>query len=568
VARALLVATLAAFLAAKLYAIGHTVGDANIYLYLADRMADGLVPYRDFFHAHPPLHLLPGALLFRLGGGYTPWFAAAVPVAASFVTGVALHRAARTIGRAAPHANDDRPRKWGRVSSADAMGLLACFIYLFSFDVLRVSSHYVGASLAAMWLAVGLAQLARGRDSQAGVALALGAGTLLSVAPAGLALAALLAVADPRRALRFCVAGGGAFVVVNALGLFFAGGPYIDQVYLFHLGKGAAPSATGEVFGSILYGDTWLVFGGLAGVACFFMREGASSENASDRKASTQSLFRARVLDDLPLLAPGVAALASLAFLASLPRVFTYYFLPLFVCLAPLAGYGLATASREARALVFDRRISAAPVVATVVIILVAGLYAQRGEVASPGGETAAPVWRGSGIAPLDGIVRPLFWRDPPQSDDASGGRRTPTQALTQTPTPALSFSRYLWHEAERFDGAEALAREVRARSQSDETLFGDSTSAPLIALLAERRLALDEPDTNVMRFADPRALAKLLGRLEADPPQLVLIRPERGIGAIPAFGEWLRARYHSIHLDIDSGPKPHYELYERANSD
>ncbi|HUT58524.1 MAG TPA: hypothetical protein VNA25_11825, partial [Phycisphaerae bacterium] len=56
-------ALLLAFLALKAYGLQPAVGDENIYFYMSTRVADGLVPWRDFFFAHPPLHLLPGVVV-------------------------------------------------------------------------------------------------------------------------------------------------------------------------------------------------------------------------------------------------------------------------------------------------------------------------------------------------------------------------------------------------------------------------------------------------------------------------------------------------------------------------
>ena len=60
------------------------------------------------------------------------------------------------------------------------------------------------------------------------------------------------------------------------------------------------------------------------------------------------------------------------------------------------------------------------------------------------------------------------------------------------------------------------LAAYVRANTSPDETLTGASTLAPLVALLADRRMAAGEADTNTKRFAarsleEPEFLARIL---------------------------------------------------------
>ena len=61
---AILAVLLLPFLVLKSYGLNYAVSDENIYFYDAWLMTQGSFPYRDFFFAHPLLHLLPGWLLF------------------------------------------------------------------------------------------------------------------------------------------------------------------------------------------------------------------------------------------------------------------------------------------------------------------------------------------------------------------------------------------------------------------------------------------------------------------------------------------------------------------------
>lgn len=146
----------------KLYALEYAVSDENIYFYLASAMAHGKVPYRDFFHAHPhpPLHLYPLALVYKVQGGFSLLPARVLSGGAILLAGILIAR--------------------GQRRSSAAMGLIACALFLGSFDVLRVSTHYVGANLAAFWVALGLERFARVRDGQAALGFSLGGFTLLN----------------------------------------------------------------------------------------------------------------------------------------------------------------------------------------------------------------------------------------------------------------------------------------------------------------------------------------------------------------------------------------------------
>ncbi len=69
------------FLLIKSYCFHWQVSDENIYYYMAWAAVDhGALPYRDFFFAHPPLHLLPGIAAFALFG-FGPFTAPACPSA-------------------------------------------------------------------------------------------------------------------------------------------------------------------------------------------------------------------------------------------------------------------------------------------------------------------------------------------------------------------------------------------------------------------------------------------------------------------------------------------------------
>jgi hypothetical protein len=504
---------LVVFAALKLYSFHYATGDDNIYFYLAARGAEGAIPYRDFFFGHPPLHLLPGVLVFKLTGGFTLAAGRAIPMLATAIAGLFLYRIGRHRG--------------------PLEGVLACSLFLFSFDVLRISSHFVGASLSAMWVAIALERLCHHRDAQAALAFALGTFTLLSAAPAGLAVALVLLAADPKRALRFGAVGLAVFAALNLVCATTFGSVFFDQVYLYHLKKEAVPGDAAIVFATVVRFNTWLFFGALAGAAALLARLGESSRRrAPEPQPATAAPsvlgIRSALNEQLPLVAAAAAALASGVFLATIARAFTYYFEVLFVCLAPLAAFGLAEILRLVARALGNR------VAKTAINALLLGAIVAIGQLIHwlPSGShdtsRTSHTWKGSSVAGLDAVVRPLFWRD----HEIAG-------------TPYLAWTSYLWHEAQGFDAAEPLAQQVREGSQESDTIFGDSTSAPLIALLAGRRVALDEVDTNVMRFGTgAMPIEDLLRRLEAAPPRLIVTQLDRGIYSIREFRSWLRQHY------------------------
>src|SRR3989338_6281629 len=56
-----------AFLVFELANFSYTIGDENNYYYMAEVTRQGVIPYKDFFFAHPPLQLIPLALFSFFG---------------------------------------------------------------------------------------------------------------------------------------------------------------------------------------------------------------------------------------------------------------------------------------------------------------------------------------------------------------------------------------------------------------------------------------------------------------------------------------------------------------------
>src|SRR3989338_10215315 len=43
-------------------------GDEDVYYYMGKMISEGKIPYRDFFFAHPPLHIYLTALVYKVFG--------------------------------------------------------------------------------------------------------------------------------------------------------------------------------------------------------------------------------------------------------------------------------------------------------------------------------------------------------------------------------------------------------------------------------------------------------------------------------------------------------------------
>jgi len=119
----------------KLYSLNFVKGDEHMYFYMSLLVSKGEWPYRDFFFSH----IRPCSS--------TSW----ARCTSLFGYSLACRKAVLALGR---HGLGVYVYLLGRRLVGRSEGLLAVILFLFTFDVLRGSSHFTGANCA---LAFGLA---------------------------------------------------------------------------------------------------------------------------------------------------------------------------------------------------------------------------------------------------------------------------------------------------------------------------------------------------------------------------------------------------------------------------
>jgi hypothetical protein len=540
------------FLVLKSYSLHWEVGDENIYLYMAWATLDhGALPYRDYFFAHPPLHLLPGLPVFGLLG-FSPVTARLIPVGASLVSAVFVF----LIGH----------RRFGRLGA-----LAAVFGLLTAFSLLRASSHWTGINLAVMWSTVGLYFLFTRRAGWAGAMFALGVCTGNYVLP-GAVMAGLLALLDSRRAgLRFL----GGFIIpwagVQVAGLALGGGQYIDGVYRYHFLKPDKPGVARDMFfrvstdnfllhlGVLLapllaWWDRWLARGSRVGIDPI-----AEPDPAVDGLlARIWFGLRRALLQDGPRGLARIGALWTLGyllFIATLPRVFPFYFLLMFPGMALATGFlaervvrhgiGLAGRFRQRDESWWRSAGLIAGLLAFVVLAYLVRTPLQRGLLPNYVRSRPVPmVWSDSPL-PVNGLMRWCCWEETAEAYRGYG-----------------TVQEVLYHESRFFEAAEPLAEWVRRNTRPDQVLFGDSSVAGLVAVLSARRLAGDFADTNTLRFTSGVAAAgEVIAQIDRPDLAAVLVQGMPGrdrqgrtfwrygkFASLPAFRSWLERSFQPVH--------------------
>lgn len=115
------------------------------------------------------------------------------------------------------------------------------------------------------------------------------------------------------------------------------------------------------------------------------------------------------------------------------------------------------------------------------------------------------------------------------------------------------------------FDHAEIVAGHVRNSLKPEETIYGDFAIVPTIALLSARRIAGDEVDSSVMRFASGMyRLDGLLEKIENDHVRALLTRSHKDILSYPPMQEYVRTRFRLAETFPSSRGGSDVELWLR----
>jgi hypothetical protein len=340
-----------------------------------------------------------------------------------------------------------------------------------------------------------------------------------------------------RRALTLALWTAVPLLLVHVLFLLWAGRAYWEGVFAYHLhkpklGEGTLPH---ELL-LMLRRSNVLVVAVPAAIAAL---------GRGERRRSV--IVRLREEPRVQLAAFALASLAAtLLFVGATRAVFHYYFVMLMLGVAPLAGLAYGELTRRALAFARACREPSAPLarrthaLATLALLIfplsgqaLARLpAARRTQVPDASvGNPAARTWRPSPtLGPLNDVVRALFWRDEEQL-----GRVYPV------------VTRFLWDASQSFEITELFARYAREALPPGSTIFGDPTLVSAVALQSGRHLALDEADTNFMRFKSGATPSpRFIARLRAAPPALILFSIGEYMVMDDDFHAWMERDYET----------------------
>ncbi|MBI2675815.1 MAG: glycosyltransferase family 39 protein [Candidatus Aenigmarchaeota archaeon] len=212
----ILILFIAFFLAIKLPFVYYKFSDENVYFYMGKMIAEGLMPYRDFFYANPPFHIYFISLLVKVFDSNI--FALKLfPILESILISVMLFLILRKAG------------KW--------QALAASLLYLFSFAIITTSDYSTGVHLTSLLLVISVYLISNEKYHHAGLFAALSVLTKQYAAPAAIGLLIYLFLARRKKFFDFLVP----FIIVSAIThlAFFilAGQAYPNEIFFYHLLK-------------------------------------------------------------------------------------------------------------------------------------------------------------------------------------------------------------------------------------------------------------------------------------------------------------------------------------------
>ncbi len=515
------------FLALRAYALAPHPADEGIYFYGALRWSQGVWPYRDFFHAHPPLHLLPNALLFRVFGFGLLLAKAPTFLAAAFC-GVAAYLIVCQLGAARS------------LLSRQIAGVVAATALLFAESTLKAAATDTGIQQACAWVALAALLLTYNRCLAAGVAAAAAPLTLIQAGPAALVVVAASLLLGRKAAVRTFLGAATLFMGVHAVMWALAGTAFWQQVYGFHLEKVGAAGEGARHLGFVAYDNWTLIALAMAGALALLM--GPRRGRALGAVATCAAVFTVWAM-------------------VTRPRVFPFYFQPAFFPLSLLVGLGAAQVIEGTRSW-WQQRPRAwptphvwAPVAAMVLLLgpfhhpVANALSPRRAEQLASYAQSYQWI-NAPGVGPLNQLVSALFWQ----------------QGIRVAGQDANAVTQYLWQRSRWLDCHPDLVSAVAAHAQVNPqtSLLGDSTVAPLVALQAGVPIAGDLVDTNMQRLKTGNlTLTHIFSTLDAHPEALLVLGKTGGIGTLPDLRAFVARHYEPAgHFTARTGAT--YNLWRR----
>jgi hypothetical protein len=491
-------AVLSLFVLLKLQAVHETDTDENIYFYAAKRFSDGVIPYRDFFFAHPPMHLIIPAVIFYFSG-FNIFVAKLIPLCAALASGLLLYAAVR--------------RK-----ASFSMAILALTFFYFNYQLLMASSDMTGVNLTCVFMMLGFYFASGGRPFLSGMAFGISALTGFYMASSFAAVLLVALFGDRVFLFIFFTGFVSTFLPVMLIFLFIGGENFLQGVFIYHFLKPAKDSRIMGLFDNIslahflkaFFNNIYVFISSRKFLNSLYFHSPYFLSALISVPAVIRSLLKPEKRDffrpKFMLRGPQesivqISLLILFLFLVQfsmLKEVYDFYLVLMMPFLSILLAYVFDIIANHLYSFFFMTLFSKKPplwknLIIPVSLAAVFSLWIPLAYLLNSyfpdenkqKGEKVEYQWRESMLLPaLDPAVKFLFYRD-----SRIRGEIEPF------------YRHFLWNKKLTFTKVQEISGYITGNSTFDETIAGASTIAPILALYSGRNIAADEVDTNAKRF-------------------------------------------------------------------
>jgi 4-amino-4-deoxy-L-arabinose transferase-like glycosyltransferase len=204
-----------------------TLTDENVYFYMGKLISEGFIPYKDFFHAHPPIKIMLYGLVIKVLG-------------VKFIVLKVLSLIAILISVFFIY--------WTLVKkNGHIKGLIAVFLFLFTATTFLFSTLNFGHNLTAMFIVISYFYFTQKKYLLSGIFSGIASITGLYVLPLIIVFILVSLFSSIRESKKYLYGFAAIFLGVNILMILVSGFVFIKQVYLFHFLK-AESGATSKLF--------------------------------------------------------------------------------------------------------------------------------------------------------------------------------------------------------------------------------------------------------------------------------------------------------------------------------
>lgn len=276
-------------------------GDENVYYYMGKLITEGKIPYRDFFFAHPPLHIFLIALIYNIIG-FKLVVLKSVPLISTLTSALFILKIVK--------------EKFGFVEA-----IVSSLLFLFSYSVIFNSVFSFGIDIATTFLVIGLYFLYnKSNYISSGIFFGFaGITRLLSLVPI-IIIFVIIFLSNKKGFLKLLTGFLAIFLLVNGIFIILFGDKYLMPVYKFHVLKSFVAEENFMEYLDIIKLN-WILFS--SALLFIFVK---------NKKL-------------IGMLA--IVSIVYLLFLTTLRKIFGFYFVVIFPFLAIIGGYSIVNIFRN-----------------------------------------------------------------------------------------------------------------------------------------------------------------------------------------------------------------------------